>query len=89
MTEVEVDRDRLCLELVVENIVEEVALIVDVHVVAVEGIYELWTGEKPCVHGEIASCHHALAQTECDVDIHRHGCLDGEVGSYLHGGMFL
>ena len=81
MTEVEVDGSQLGLRLVVTDVPVAVALHIDVDVVTVERVGQLRTGEAARVGRDLTTGHHALAQSEGELRIHRYGGLQGDVES--------
>ena len=89
VAQVEVDRQELSLQLVIADVVVEVALGVYIHVVAAEGVAQGGTGETAWMDGNFAACHQALAQTERDVGVDGDGRLQRYVEAYLHSGILL
>ena len=87
--EVEVDGRQLSLKLVVKNVVGPVAFHIDVYVVAAELVADGRTCEAGRVDGQVDTCLQTLAQSEGDVGVDRHGCLQRDVEAQLHGGILL
>ena len=63
VAQVVVDRQELCLELIVKDAIVTVAVSVDVNIVAAECIAKRGTREATGMDGDFAASHHELAQS--------------------------
>lgn len=62
--DIEIERQQLCLMLMVEDAVVVVTVDIYVHIVPAEGIGESRTGETERMEGDVALYHHAFAQSK-------------------------
>ena len=69
VAQVEVDGHKLSLELVVADVIADVAVGVDVNVVTPERVTERGTCKAAGMDGEFTTRHHALSQTQRDIGI--------------------
>ena len=77
------------MELVVADVVVEVAVGINIHVVAPESITERGAGETAGMDGDFTARHHSSTQSQRDVGINRNGCLQRNVEAQLYRGIFL
>ena len=89
MTEAEVDGQQFSLELIVTDVIIEIAIPIYIQVVTTERIAERGSCEATGVDGELTASHESFAQSQRDICIHRYGRLQGNVKTNLQGCILL
>ena len=82
----EIQGSRLEGMMVVSDVIALRTILIDVHIVATEDIGHRGTQEAGGVEAPVGFCHDAFAESECEVDLHRHLCTErqGSIGLQRH-----
>ena len=85
---VKIEGKEFCLQLVVTDVIIQIASIIYIDIISAERIAECRTGKGSGMNGKLTASHHTLTQTQRDIGFYRDGCLQRYIESQLHSGIF-